>query len=140
MNFKKNIGADKGGFQMAPMVDVMFLLLIFFMVSSIYYQREKKLEIQLPHAESGAPTQRVIGELIINVDKDGAYYVNSYKRDIKGVEEILDSIASTSGESRPIIIRGDGDTPHRYVVRVFDTCQRLGIVDVRIATVPESGR
>ena len=140
MNFKKNIGSEHSGFQMAPMVDVMFLLLIFFMVSSIYYQREKKLEIKLPHAESGSPTQRVMGELIINVDKDGSYYVNSYKRDIEGVEEILDSIASASGESRPIIIRGDGETPHKYIVKVFDTCQRLGIVDVRIATVPEAAK
>ena len=77
MNFRKNNVPDQSGFQMAPMVDVMFLLLIFFMVSSIYYQKEKKLEIKLPHAESGLSTQRVLGELIINVDKEGDYYVNS---------------------------------------------------------------
>jgi len=138
MNFKKNIGQETAGFQMAPMVDIMFLLLIFFMVSSIYYQREKKLEVQLPHAKEGEYTPRSMGELIINVDKEGKYYVNNFKRDIEGVKEILDAVVARSGETQPVIIRCDKETPHKYFVKVFDTCQSLGIQDVRIAHMPEA--
>ena len=71
MNFKKNINENQSGFQLAPMVDVMFLLLIFFMVSSIYYQLEKNLEVKVPKAESGSDVDRANVELIINIDKKG---------------------------------------------------------------------
>ena len=123
---------------MAPMVDIMFLLLIFFMVSSIYYQREKKLEVQLPYAKEGEHTARALGELIINVDKAGKFYVNNFKRDIEGVREILDSVVTRSGEVQPVIIRCDKDAPHKYFIKVFDTCQSLGIRDIRIASLPEA--
>ena len=137
MNFKKNINTSKEGFQLAPMVDVMFLLLIFFMVSSIYYQLEKNLEVKVPKADSGVESGRQSGELIINVSKKGKYYVNNIEMDLAGIEEVLADVIDKFNESQPIIIRCDKETAHKYFVRVFNICQRLGIEDVRIATEPE---
>ena len=137
MNFKKKINSEQAGFQLAPMVDVMFLLLIFFMVSSIYYQLEKNLEVKVPRAESGVESVRQPGELIINVSKEGKYYVNNIEMDIAGVEEVLSDIVKKFNQSQPIIIRCDQDCPHKYFVKVFDICQTLEIEDVRIATQPE---
>ena len=136
MNFKKNINENQNGFQLAPMVDVMFLLLIFFMVSSIYYQLEKNLEVKVPKAESGSAVDRASVELIINIDKKGGYFVNNIKMDIDGVREILNDIVNKFNQSQPIIIRCDKETPHKYFVKVFDICQALEIDDVRIASEP----
>ena len=137
MNFKKKINENQSSFQMAPMVDVMFLLLIFFMVSSIYYQLEKNLEVKVPRAESGVESVRQAGELIINVSKEGKYFVNNIEMNIDGVEEVLSDIVKKFNQSQPIIIRCDQDCPHKYFVKVFDICQLLEIEDVRIATQPE---
>ena len=137
MNFKKNIGNENAGFQLAPMVDVMFLLLIFFMVSSIYYQLEKNLDVKVPRAESGTNSERSSGELIINVDKKGVYYVNNIKKSIEGIEELLKDVVDKHNQAQPIIIRCDKDTPHKFFVKVFDVCQKLEIEDIRIATEPE---
>ena len=137
MNFKKNIGNESAGFQLAPMVDIMFLLLIFFMVSSIYYQLEKNLDVKVPRAESGTQSERLAGELIINVDKKGNYYVNNIKKSIEGIEELLNDVVVKHNQAQPIIIRCDKDTPHKFFVQVFDVCQKLEIEDIRIATEPE---
>ena len=137
MNFKKKINENQSSFQMAPMVDVMFLLLIFFMVSSIYYQLEKNLEVKVPRAESGVESVRQPGELIINVSKEGKYFVNNIEMNIGGVEEVLSDVVKKFNQSQPIIIRCDQDCPHKYFVKVFDICQLLEIEDVRIATQPE---
>ena len=78
------------------MADIAFLLLIFFMVSSIYYQLEKNLEVKVPRAESGVSSERSPGELIINVDKKGSYYINNIKQSLERVEELLrDVVRST---------------------------------------------
>ena len=137
MNFKKKINDNQSSFQMAPMVHVMFLLLIFFMVSSIYYQLEKNLEVKVPRAESGVESVRQPGELIINISKEGKYFVNNIEMNIGGVEEVLSDIVKKFNQSQPIIIRCDQDCPHKYFVKVFDICQILEIEDVRIATQPE---
>jgi len=137
MNFKKKINDTSAGFQLAPMVDVMFLLLIFFMVSSIYYQLEKNLEVKVPRAESGVESVRQPGELIINVTKEGKYFVNNIEMNIDSVEEVLRDVVKKFNQSQPIIIRCDQNSAHKYFVKVFDICQTLEIEDVRIATQPE---
>ncbi|MCM8533964.1 MAG: biopolymer transporter ExbD [Lentisphaeraceae bacterium] len=137
MNFKKNLGDTQSSFQLAPMVDVMFLLLIFFMVSSIYYQLEKNLEVKAPKAESGTDVNRASVELIINIDKKGAYFINNIKMDISGVKEVLNDVVNKFNQAQPIIIRCDKETPHKFFVRVFDICQALEIDDVRIASEPK---
>ncbi|MCM8535224.1 MAG: biopolymer transporter ExbD [Lentisphaeraceae bacterium] len=137
MNFKKNLGDTQSSFQLAPMVDVMFLLLIFFMVSSIYYQLEKNLEVKVPKAESGTDVNRSSVELIINIDKKGSYFINNIKMDIDGVKEVLNDVVNKFNQAQPIIIRCDKETPHKFFVRVFDICQALEIDDVRIASEPK---
>lgn len=137
MNFKKNLGDTESSFQLAPMVDVMFLLLIFFMVSSIYYQLEKNLEVKVPKAESGTDVNRSSVELIINIDKKGDYFINNIKMDISGVKEVLNDVVNKFNQAQPIIIRCDKETPHKFFVRVFDICQALEIDDVRIASEPK---
>ena len=89
MNFKKKISETSPGFQMAPMIDIIFILLIHFMVATIFAQWENKLGITVPTADSGTRVERQQGELIINIDSEGRIYVNSLEKSLEFYCDIL---------------------------------------------------
>ncbi|MDD4873142.1 MAG: biopolymer transporter ExbD, partial [Kiritimatiellae bacterium] len=67
MNFKTKYKPDPVGFQVVPMIDILFLLLCFFLVSQVYSQWEQEIDIKLPTAQTGNIPQRLPGEIIINI-------------------------------------------------------------------------
>ena len=67
MNFGSKFPVESSGFQMAPMIDVIFLLLLFFMSASVFTQIESEMEITIPEASEAAPMDRAPSEIIINV-------------------------------------------------------------------------
>ena len=69
MNFRRQSRLELPGFQMTPMIDVVFLLLCFFITSQVFSQWESEIEITLPTAKTGQMPQRLPGEIIINVVK-----------------------------------------------------------------------
>ena len=134
MNFRRKINNDSMGFQMAPMVDVMFLLLIFFMVAAFLAEAEKNLKIQVPTAQSAAEHKRYPGEIIVNIDKKGIISVNNSERSADQLSEILKEIAAVY-QNQPVILRVDKEAPHKHFVKVFDLCKTYGISNVKIASV-----
>ena len=70
---------SSGGIELTPMIDMVFLLLIFFLVATTFHQTEREMQIALPFASSSAPISSMLQEMIINVDKDGNE--SSYGRD-----------------------------------------------------------
>jgi biopolymer transport protein ExbD len=135
MNFTKRNQGQQAGFQMAPMVDIMFLLLIFFMTAFIFAQWENKLGIQVPTADSGKRASRLPGEVIINLDKDGKIYINSIEMGAEKLQSLL-SLAMDTSQQVPVIIRGDADVPFKEFVRVLDICRKADVVNVSIASLP----
>ena len=71
MNFRKKRTAVDQGFQIAPMLDVVFLLLCFFVTSQVFSQWETEIDIRLPTAETGDIPERLPGEIIVNIREDG---------------------------------------------------------------------
>lgn len=123
-------------FQLAPMIDVVFLLLCFFITSTIYAQWETEVDIQLPAAETGHTPQRRLGEVVINVHPDGRTVVNQRELSSEELAGFLQTIAE--GDAFSIIIRGDENTPYREIVRVMDLCRQADIFAIRFATgIPE---
>ncbi len=135
MNFKKRNQIQQAGFQMAPMVDIMFILLIFFMTAFIFAQWENKLGLQLPTATTGKSGDRLPGEVVINIDKDGRIFVNSFEETPEQLKGILKMVTDVS-TLQPVIIRADAEVPHKYFVRVLDICRELKIVNISIASLP----
>lgn len=135
MNFKKRIPGQQTGFQMAPMVDIMFLLLIFFMTAFIFAQWENKLGIQVPTADSGRRGERETGEVVINIDRDGAIFINSMEKTPEQLKDLLELVADVS-RLQPVIIRADADVAHKHFVRVLDICRQVDIINVAIASLP----
>ena len=119
--------------QLAPMIDIVFLLLIFFIVTWQYTRAETELSVSVPTAQEGADPQRQIGEIVINVLADNSIRVEGTTVDL---EQLLDKLSKIAKEyeNQPVRIRGDGGVQYQRIVEVIDTCQKAGIWNISFAT------
>ncbi|GIX29602.1 MAG: biopolymer transporter ExbD [Porticoccaceae bacterium] len=122
-----------GEVNLTPLIDVVFLLLIFFMVSTTF-TRETRLELQLPEAQGEAPPPQEQG-VEIRVARDGSYAVNGKALVNRRVETLVEALRRESlGPDEPVLIVADGEAPHRAVVAAMDAAGRAGLTRLRIAT------
>ena len=77
MNFRKRVAAELPQFQVTPMIDVVFLLLCFFITTAVFSQWENEVDIVLPTAQSGKLPDRLPGEVVVNVSRDGTVTILS---------------------------------------------------------------
>ncbi len=120
--------------QLAPLVDVLFLLVIFFAVTWQAGIQEKLMDVAVPAAEKGKDRkQQNVGEIIVNVKADGTVVVNGQTLSLEELLGKLAKIASVS-ESQAVIIRGDVKTEYDKIIKVLDTCQKAGIWNIAFAT------
>ncbi|MFK7955492.1 MAG: ExbD/TolR family protein [Lysobacterales bacterium] len=124
---------------LAPLIDVVFLLLIFFMVTTTF-ERQARLKIELPQASEEAVTLEQ-DRLEIAISKDGRYFINNNEVINRGSSTLKDAISRIAGEDldQPVTIRADATTPYQAVVTAMDAVNQLGFVNLSIATTPESG-
>jgi len=119
--------------QLAPMIDIVFLLLIFFIVTWQFSRSETELNVAVPTAEEGSELNRPKGEIIINVLPDGTIRVEGATVDLPQLLEKLAAIAKQF-KNQPVRIRGDGNVAYQRIVEVIDTCQKAGIWNISFAT------
>ncbi len=119
--------------QLAPMIDIVFLLLIFFIVTWQFTRSETELSVSVPTAQEGADPNRQRGEIIINVLADGTIRVEGQTMDLNQLFEKLAPIA-IQYENQPVRMRGDGEATYQRMVEVIDTCQKAGIWNISFAT------
>ncbi len=119
--------------QLAPMIDILLLLLSFFIISYQFSKSETELNVAVPTAQEGAEPERVRGEIIINVLADGTLKVESRVVDRLQLFNNLAEIAKQFA-NQPVRIRGDGAVPYQRIVEVIDTCQKAGIWNISFAT------
>ena len=128
---------DRTEMQFAPMIDIVFLLLIFFIVTWSYARFETEIDISVPAAAEGKPPKRSIGEIIVNVKKDGGIFVEGK---VNSEDELMATLSQVSREykDQAVILRGDKETPFYHIVSVLNVCQKAGIWNVAFATVQPS--
>jgi biopolymer transport protein ExbD len=120
--------------QLAPMIDILLLLLCFFIISWQYSKSETELKVAVPTAQEGAePNDRQRGEIIINVLADGVIRVEGLSVDRPQLLEKLSAIAKQY-KNQPVRIRGDGGVAYQRIVEVIDTCQKAGIWNISFDT------
>ena len=119
--------------QLAPMIDILLLLLSFFIISWQFSRSETELNVSVPTAREGAEPERQRGEIIINVLPDGAIRVESTTVDLTQLHDKLSAIARQF-KNQPVRIRGDGKVVYQRIVEVIDTCQKAGIWNISFAT------
>jgi biopolymer transport protein ExbD len=120
---------------LTPLIDVVFLLLIFFMVTTTF-TKESRLTLELPEA-TGEPGSPVAAEMIeVTVSAGGEFAVNGSPLVNTKLETVKQAIneASQSDTSIPMVITADAQAPHQAVVRAMDAAGQLGFVHLSITT------
>lgn len=137
MNFRSRLKPESMGFQMTPMIDVVFLLLCFFVTSQIFAQWEAEIDITLPTARTSEAPQRLPGEIIINIRANGEVVVNSRVLDGDALGSMLVRLAELF-PGQPVLIRADKAVAYEHVIAVLDRCRQADIWNISFATgVPE---
>jgi biopolymer transport protein ExbD len=120
---------------LTPMIDIVFLLIIFFMVGTKFTELERKIGVRVPEvadhgALTAAPDRRVV-----NVHRDGRITLD---REEVTLEQLTDQLASARSqyEDLGVIIRGDRDSNYQFAVSVFNACYRAGVRDLGMAVRP----
>ena len=135
MNFqKKKLFPANPGVPLTPMIDVVFLLLCFFVTSQIFAQWETEIDVALPTAATGGMPQRLPGEVIVNVRADGATVVNGQTLDDVQLRAMMDRLVDLF-PGQPVLLRADKATAYEHVVRVLDTCRQADIWNISFATL-----
>ncbi len=123
-------------FQIAPLIDVFFLVLIFFITASVFYQIETEIPVELPVASSSESLPRTEGKIIINIDKEEKIIINGKEYNLSGLEDLLKRVVSLF-PNQAIIIRGDRKVNYGRVIQVLDVCKKVGVWNISFATLKE---
>jgi len=123
---------------LTSLIDVVFLLLIFFMVATSFLDPEKEIGIELPEAQSGVAAEQMPDEIIINVLRDGRLIVSGTEVDRTGLRSALERAARLDPDT-PVTIRGDRQVAHEQVVGVMDACGLAGLTNLAVGTLENRG-
>jgi biopolymer transport protein ExbD len=133
MNFRTHVYPERIIFQIAPMVDILLFLLVFFILTWNFSRNEAELDVKVPAAREGKESRRPAGEVILNVKKDGAIVMNRRAMSSDELLETLTRIAKLYPD-QAIILRGDEMVDYRFVVDALDICRAANIWNVAFAT------
>ncbi len=134
MHVPTNLRSGELGFNMTPMIDVVFLLIIFFLVSSHLARQETQMALPLPGADSGeAAPQDERPRVTINVRGDGTLMLAGHRVQAEQLQQRLRQRLADSGASLEVRIRGDRQVPYGSVEPVMLACARAGIWNVTYA-------
>ncbi len=136
MKFNRKKRSAPAVLQMASLMDVVFLLLCFFVTSSVFSQWETEISISLPTAKSATVPGRMPGEIILNLAKSGEVSVNGQVLTNAAVTERLARIAKIF-PGQPVVIRADKETPYDALVSVIDACRAADVWNFSLATKEE---
>lgn len=121
------------GFQLAPMLDVVFLLLIFFVVTQKFILNEQDLKVKVPTApKSTEETSRAIDEIIINAREEDGELVITIDREVftrEKLSALLKRMVAVN-PNQPVRIRGDADMSWQKMADVISTCSQAGVWNV----------
>lgn len=124
------------GIQLAPLVDIVFLLLVFFLVATTYLDEEKDLTLVLPRASAGEESRPKLDRLLVNVRSDGTVLLG--EREISREDLYRELVeARRANPAVPVILRGDRSASHGQIVGVLSICRRARIRNVAVAVQPE---
>ena len=115
---------------LTPLVDVVFLLLIFFMVSTAFIDFKRQVDISLPSSKSSAPSE-VLGPVMVELTIDRQVFLNGEKINLKEFESALSRISPSKKKSA--IIRADKNLPYGNVIKVMGMLQSAKILDIGVA-------
>ena len=133
MIFRAHVYPERIVFQIAPMVDILLFLLVFFILTWNFSRNEAELDVKVPAAKEGKESRRPAGEVILNVKKDGGIVMNRRPMSSDELLETLTRIAKLYPD-QAVILRGDENVDYRFVDDVLYICRAANIWNVAFAT------
>jgi len=133
MNLQRS-DPDEPEVNLTPLIDVVFLLLIFFMVSTTF-EHQSRIQIELPEA-TAEETKPEDESLEIIIDAQGRFFIGEEQVVNTELNTLKGAISKTVGEREgiPVIIRADAKTPHQAVITALDATSQLGLTRISLAT------
>lgn len=122
------------GLTLTPLIDVVFLLLIFFLVATKFAEQERELPVNLPDASEAQPLIAKPRELFINIDQNGRYYVSGQILSLAELQEVLSDAWASNPANVSVVVRADERCRLRAVVAAMNACKKANIDDYRLAT------
>ncbi|MAB59518.1 MAG: biopolymer transporter ExbD [Verrucomicrobiales bacterium] len=133
MKFQSQFGSERTGIQLAPMIDVVFLLLIFFIVLWNYARFETEIDISVPAASAGENPERTIGEIVVNVKKEGQIIIEGVEKTETETLEMFNNIVAAYPD-QALILRGDKEASFDHIVKILNLCKKANIWNISFAT------
>lgn len=130
--------ADRHGevhLDFVPMVDVLFNLLIFFLLATSLYQTEREMQIALPQSRAAGPLTAALKELVVNVAADGRIIVAGRTLAEEEFSALMHS-AVAANAAQKVSVRGDRNAAYGSVARVLDMCKAAGVAEPYLQTIP----
>ena len=133
MNLRGHAPLHHPGIQLAPLVDVLLLLLIFFLLTWNDARNENELDVKVPTATKANEQQPYVGQIVVNVTANGTIIVN---RQQKSPQDLLEQLKKLSQlyPDQAVIVRGDQSVDYKHIVDVLDICRQADIWNVAFAT------
>ena len=133
MNFRRKRRSRPAALQMTALMDVVFLLLCFFVTTSVFSQWETEVAITLPTAKSATVPGRMPGEIILNLSESGQLTVNGQTLTTEELTARLARVAKFY-PGQPVVIRADRTTPYESLMGVIDACRSADVWNFSLAT------
>jgi biopolymer transport protein ExbD len=130
---------DMPNINLTPMVDIIFQLIIFFMVGSRFTEMDKKVDVSVPQVSNAQQLPTAPTRYVVHVQKDGNLFFNSEPVTIEALVEQLKTARKTTTDLN-VIVRGDADSNLQNVASVLTACRAAGIADVGISVREASKR
>jgi biopolymer transport protein ExbD len=133
MNFRKQAEPRIFGFLIAPMVDILLVVLVFFIVTWNFALSENELDVRVPSAAKANETQPYVGQVVINIKADGTIIVNRQPKTLPELLQLLKKLSQLYPD-QAAIVRGDQGVEYKHIVEVLDICRQADIWNVAFAT------
>lgn len=119
---------------MTPIIDMVFMLLIFFLVATTFHQAEREMQIALPEAQASTPISIALREMIINVNAEGGIILGGQTISPETLQSRIAEAVKANPEQK-VTVRGDRRTAYASIVNVLDICKASGIQEPYLDTV-----
>ncbi len=121
--------------ELTPIIDMVFLLLVFFLVATTFQQTEREMQIALPSAQSGGPISVSLRELVVNVDAQGDFFVGGQQMEVDDLRTIvIEAVAQNPNQK--VTVRGDRAAAYASIAQALDVIKSSGISEPYLDTVP----
>jgi biopolymer transport protein ExbD len=136
MKFGRRFEEEAESIQMAPLIDIVFLTLVFFITIVTYATLESEIDIELPTASSAVQSSRTMSEIYINLRDDGRIVMNNREMTIEQLQDVLNRVAELA-PGGAVIIRGDGEAALGRAIAILNCCRNADISNVSFAALTE---